>query len=60
MTTVSKKYLDDNVKPFVTDDVYRNVLKLFETQYAFEKSFVIINNWRNEHLKICPILKAMK
>lgn len=57
MTTVTIKFLEELIKPKLSDDEYRQVLKMYETQYAFEKSFIIVNNWRNEHLKICPILK---
>lgn len=56
MTTVTKTYLDQVLQPKLTEEEYRIVLKMFETQYAFEKSFMIVNNWRNEHLKICPLL----
>ena len=60
MTTVTIKFLEEKIKPKLTEEEYRLVLKMFETQYAFEKSFVIVNNWRNEHLKICPLLKPNK
>lgn len=60
MTTVTIKFLEEKIRPKLTDEEYKLVLKMFETQYAFEKSFMIVNDWRNEHLKICPLLNQSR